>query len=119
FVFDLSGANEVPPVATSARGGCFAQFDGAGMRLSIICVHNVTNATLMHIHRGAAGVNGPIVFDLGNPASPVQAVWTGMTPTDVADLQAGNLYVNVHDAGRPTGEIRSQILPRTVDSFSF
>jgi CHRD domain len=118
FVFDLSGAQEVPPTASTARGGCMAQFDGAST-LSIVCTHDVTLATVMHIHHGAAGVNGPVAFDLGDPLSPVEATWTGMTPTDVADLLAGNLYVNVHTAGRPTGEIRGQILPRTVDSFSF
>ena len=64
----------------------------------------------MHIHRGAPGVNGPIVFDLGNPVSPVEAVWSGMTAGDVADLMAGNLYVNVHASGRPAGEIRGQVV---------
>jgi hypothetical protein len=73
----------------------------------------------VHTHRGAAGVNGPIVFDLGDPSTPVEATWSGMTPADVADLLAGNLYVNIHTGGRPSGEIRGQILPRTLDSFSF
>ncbi|MGZ5432752.1 MAG: CHRD domain-containing protein, partial [Thermoanaerobaculia bacterium] len=45
--------------------------------------------------------------------------WSAMTPADVADLLAGNLYVNIHTAGRPAGEIRGQILPRTVDNFRF
>jgi len=119
FVFHLSGDQEVPPVASPARGGCFAQFDSTASRLSIVCTHNVSDPTVMHIHRGAPGVNGPILFDLGNPASPVTAVWNGMTPADVADLLAGNLYVNIHTGGRPTGEIRGQILPRTVDQVSF
>ncbi|HEY6140552.1 MAG TPA: CHRD domain-containing protein [Thermoanaerobaculia bacterium] len=118
FVFDLSGAHEVPPTASAARGGCMAEFDGAST-LSIVCTHDVVLATVMHIHRGAAGTNGPVAFDLGNPSSPVEATWSGMTPADVADLLAGNLYVNIHTAGRPTGEIRGQILPRTIDNFSF
>jgi CHRD domain/Prealbumin-like fold domain len=118
FVFHLSGDQEAPPVATTARGGCFAQFDNATSRLAIVCTHNVTEPTLMHIHKGAPGVNGPIVFDLGDPESPVSAVWN-MTPADVTDLFAGDLYVNVHSGGRPGGEIRGQILPRTVDQFNF
>jgi hypothetical protein len=119
FVFHLSGDQEVPPVATPATGGCFMQFNAGASRLSIVCTHNVSSPVLMHIHRGAPGVNGPILFDLGDPVSPVEAVWTGMTPGDVADLMAGNLYVNIHASGRPAGEIRGQILPRTVDHFSF
>jgi len=89
------------------------------VRSTLVCTHDLIGAAVMHIHRGAAGVNGPIVFDLGNPASPVEAVWTGMTPADVADLFAGNFYVNIHTSGRPAGEIRGQIRPRTVDAFSF
>ena len=119
FLFHLSGSQEAPPVPSTARGGCFAQFDAASSSLSMICTHNVTDPAVTHIHRGAPGVNGPIVFDLGDPTSPIEAVWTGMTPQDIADLTSGNLYVNIHSGGRPNGEIRGQILPRTVDNFAF
>ena len=37
----------------------------------------------------------------------------------MADLAAGNLYLNIHASGRPEGEIRGQILPRTVDRIAF
>lgn len=119
FVFHMSGSQEVPPNDSSARGGCFGQLDAAGARFSVVCTHNVVGPALVHIHRAPAGSNGPVVFDLGNPVSPVEATWTGMTPADIADLLAGNLYINVHASGRPEGEIRGQILPRTVDNFSF
>jgi len=119
FVFHLSGDQEVPPVPGSARGGCYAQFNAATSEMSIVCTHNLSDATIMHIHRGARGVNGPVVLDLGNPTSPVNAVWSNMTPSDIADLNAGNLYVNIHTAGRPGGALRGQILPRTVDAFAF
>jgi hypothetical protein len=109
----------VPPVASSDRGGCFAQFDSAASKLSIVCTHNVVGATVMHIHRGTAGTAGAIAFDLGSPVSPVQAVWSNMTAADVADLLAGNLYVNIHTSGRPNGALRGQILLRTVDNFDF
>jgi hypothetical protein len=119
FVFDLSGSQEVPPNGSSARGGCFGQLDQAARSLSLVCTHNVSDPTVAHIHRGAAGVNGEVVFDLGSPASPIEATWTNMTPAQVAELLAGNYYVNIHAGGRPAGEIRGQILPRTVDAFSF
>lgn len=119
FVFHLSGDQEVPPNASTARGGCFGQLDAAAASFSLVCTHNVVGPVLMHIHEAPPGENGGVVFDLGDPVSPVEATWTGMTPEQIADLLAGNYYVNVHASGRPAGEIRGQILPRTVDSFAF
>lgn len=119
FVFEMRGAHEVPPVPSTHSGGCMGTLDQAARTFAITCVHDVALATVMHIHRAPAGENGPVVFDLGNPASPVSATWTGMTSSDIADLLAGNLYVNVHTAGRPAGEIRGQIRPRTVDTVPF
>ncbi|HYC89729.1 MAG TPA: IPTL-CTERM sorting domain-containing protein [Thermoanaerobaculia bacterium] len=119
FVFHLSGNQEVPPTDSTARGGCYGQLDTAARSLSLVCTHNVSSPAVAHIHRAPAGSNGPIVFDVGDPASPIEAVWTNMTPAEIADLQAGNYYLNIHAAGRPDGEIRGQILPRTVDAFSF
>ncbi|HEX2833146.1 MAG TPA: CHRD domain-containing protein [Thermoanaerobaculia bacterium] len=120
FVFDLRGSQEVPPVPSTASGGCHGVLDQGAGTFALTCVHDVANATVMHIHRGAAGVNGTIAFDMGDPAlSPVIATWSGMTPADISDLLAGNLYLNIHTAGRPAGEIRGQILPRTVDLVAF
>jgi hypothetical protein len=118
FVFHLSGDQEVPPSGSTARGGCFAQLDPATRRLALVCTHNVASPAVAHIHRGAVGVNGPIVFDVGNPESPIEATWN-MTQADVDDLLAGRLYLNIHAGGRPEGEIRGQMLPRTVDAFTF
>jgi hypothetical protein len=119
FVFHLSADQEVPPSGSTARGGCFGQLDTAASSFTLVCTHNVDGPTLAHVHRGAAGVNGPPIFDVGSPFSPIEAVWQGMTPADIADLLAGNLYFNIHASGRPDGEIRGQILPRTVDNFYF
>jgi hypothetical protein len=119
FVFHLSGDQEAPPLPNVATGGCMATFDAGAAELTIVCVHDVVGPTLIHVHRGAPGVNGPVVFDLGDPESPVLATWSGMSPADVADLLAGNLYVNIHTSGRPEGAIRGQIVPRSRDGFDF
>lgn len=119
FVFHLRGDQEVPPTPETARGGCLAWFDAGISQLTVNCVHDVPGTTMAHVHRGAPGVNGPVVFDLGAPVSPLIAVWNGMTPADVADLFAGNFYVNVHSAAWPGGAIRGQLLSRTVDTLGF
>jgi CHRD domain/Prealbumin-like fold domain len=119
YVFDLSGAQEVPPHTSAARGGCYGQLDPIAATFAVVCTHNVLDATIAHIHRGLPGANGPIVFDLDEPTSPIEATWTGMTPADISDLVNGRLYLNIHTSGRPGGEIRGQIVPRSVDHFSF
>lgn len=119
FVFHLEGEQEAPPVPSSSSGGCWAELDQGAAELELLCTHDVLDATLIHVHRGAPGVNGAALFDMGAPASPVHATWTGMSGGDIAELLAGELYVNIHSGGRPSGEIRGQIRDRTVDQFAF
>lgn len=120
FVFDLSGGQEVPPVMTTERGGCFGAFDSGSSELTLVCTHNLVSPTAIVIGRGAPGVDmGAIVLDLGDPTGPVIVTFAAMTPADIADLFAGNFYVEVATSGSPTGAIRGQILPRTVDTVPF
>ncbi len=119
LIFPLEGKQEVPPVASPANGGCIAVVDAGASQLSITCSHDVATPELVHIHKGAFGANGPVVFDLGDPTSPISAVWTGMSTGDVADALAGDLYVNLHSSGRPSGEIRGQIKELAPDDYTF
>jgi hypothetical protein len=73
-------------------------------------------ATASHIHCCVPpGSNAPVLF----PFSGVPNVTSGsipeqtfaITPGQVAGLEAGLMYFNVHDAQFPGGEIRGQILP--------
>ena len=49
---------------------------------------------------------GPILFPL--PNGNVSDFLISLTPTDVSNLKNGQLYVNVHTANFPNGEIRGQ-----------
>ncbi|MGZ5433660.1 MAG: CHRD domain-containing protein, partial [Thermoanaerobaculia bacterium] len=51
FVFDLRGSQEVPPVPSTASGGCMGQLDQPGATFTLTCEHNVVGATLMHLHQ--------------------------------------------------------------------
>lgn len=71
-------------------------------------------ATASHIHGpGGVGTNASILF----PFSGVPAATSGsipqqtfaITPTQLGYLQNGFLYMNVHDANFPGGEIRGQL----------
>lgn len=128
----LSGANESPAVATQA-GGVTSLIVGKdsidfSLNLSPLPVSSVTAA---HIHYGPPGSNGPILFSLYDSLDgPFTTPQTGrltfsnlqqradiniLTFSDAVNaIMAGNTYVNVHTAANSAGEIRGQLLVRTL-----
>jgi subtilisin family serine protease len=116
FTAMLSGANEVPPVATGASGMTTFSYNSGTRELRYtVTVANISNITAAHIHRGAVGVNGPVAYPIYNgggsfgPGSPVSGSVT-LSESDAGLLASGGLYVNVHTTARPAGEIRGQIV---------
>ena len=77
------------------------------------------NATLAHIHRGYAGSAGPVIVNFikstTDPNRWEPQSGSLLTQEQVNDLLAGKLYVNVHSAAYPQGEIRGQIQPDNID----
>src|SRR5688500_7531991 len=66
---NLSGAAEVPgPGDRDGTGTAPVQIDvGSQQACATLNVQNIATATAAHIHRGAAGVAGPIVVGLVTP----------------------------------------------------
>jgi len=110
YEVNLSGANEVPPATTQASGNG---------EVIIALDHSVTatikvtgmKATAAHIHEGAVGTNGPVIIPFTKTGDDEFAAPAGAKLTDAqwASYQAGNLYVNVHSARYPGGEVRAQL----------
>jgi hypothetical protein len=75
-------------------------------------------ATLAHIHNGIAGTDGPVIVNFVKSAADPNRwdVENGavLTADQVNALLAGQLYVNVHSAANPNGEIRGQIKPQGI-----
>jgi len=106
----LSGTSEVPPVATPATGsGTVTIKDDRSVSVHIM-VTGMT-ATAAHIHEGAMGANGPVIVPFTKTADNTFDAPPGAKLTDAqyASYKAGNLYVNVHSAKNPGGEVRAQI----------
>ncbi|GAB2952628.1 hypothetical protein GCM10027048_17260 [Hymenobacter coalescens] len=110
----LSGGQEVPPVITSATGlGTFnLSQDQTKLKFRIVFSGLSGPATLAHFHTGAVGVAGPVIVDLA-PFRTGNLIEGEITPTAafLTALTAGQIYVNIHTAANPGGEIRGQVLP--------
>ena len=106
----LSGGEEVPPVTTQATGTGTITVN-ADKTVSGSVMTKGVNGTAAHIHAGAKGKNGPVAVPLTKSGDSTWTVAAGAKLTDaqLSELQAGNMYVNVHSAAHPDGEIRGQI----------
>jgi hypothetical protein len=108
FAAALTGSEEVPPVSTTATGNAMVVTGSAGAKFLYVITTSAM-PTLAHVHRGAAGSNGPVEVPL-DPVSPEMSGIRELGPARRADLEAGLWYVNVHTAANPKGELRGQLL---------
>jgi hypothetical protein len=106
----LSGASEVPAVTTAATGTATITVKEDRSVVASVTVSGMT-PTASHIHEAAAGANGPVIVPFTKTGDNTFASADGakLTEAQYASYKAGNLYVNVHSAKNPGGEIRGQI----------
>lgn len=116
FVATLTGPGENPPNASPGTGfGTVFLNDAQTMITVDEDWFNLTApATATHIHCCVPpGVNGPVLFPFaGVPAATSGAIpeqTFAITGAQVASLEAGLMYMNVHTATFPGGEIRGQL----------
>lgn len=107
FTATLDGAQK--PTASTATG--FGMVIGGKLKGLV-----GGPATVSHIHCCAPlGSNAAVLFPFtGVPngtSGSIPEQTFAITPAQAAQLEAGMMYFNVHDAEFPGGEIRGQILP--------
>jgi hypothetical protein len=106
----LNGRQEVPPVSTVATGsGTITVLMDRSVSGSVTTSGIVSTAA--HIHMAAPGQNGPVIVPLNRTADNAWSVPSGIRLNDAQyeAFRVGNLYVNVHSAANPNGEIRGQL----------
>jgi len=110
---DLKGASEVPANNSTASGTGSISV-AADKSVSGKITTTGIEGKMAHIHTGAAGANGPVLVGLTKDGDNGWTVPAGAKFTDeqYAAYLAGGLYVNVHTAAHPGGEIRGQLLPK-------
>ena len=113
FDVALSGENQVPPAGTPGLGTLVATFDTETNILSwTVTLEGLTGpATAAHFHGPAdPGQNGGVLVPLeGELISPIEGNAV-LTAEIAAALMDGMIYLNIHTAAFPGGEIRGQLL---------
>ncbi len=112
---ELSGAQEVPSLDSTAEGLATLTLDEAASLLTVhVNTRGFDDATASHLHNAFGGVNGPVEFGLTQDGSN-PAHWSAeQQPLDATQLSAvlaGGTYINVHSPANPGGEIRGQVIP--------
>lgn len=108
FVGSLLGSNEVANGDPDGSGVAAATIDPVtGATTWRISTANVDLPTGAHIHRAAAGVNGPVVFDFSAQLSGSGVMSLALAAEILAN--PSGFYFNVHTATNPGGAVRGQL----------
>ncbi len=91
FAFNLTGAEQIPPVQTNATG--LAEISAYSIASDSIAYNvnstNINDVTAGHVHYGSPGENGPVVFTMFTFDSPQNGILE--TGTITADKLEGPL----------------------------
>jgi hypothetical protein len=114
----LSGGEEMPRVATSARGDGVITID-SDMSVSGSVTATGMTGTVAHIHVGRTGGNGPSAIVLTKIGDNTWIVPAGarLTEEQYKAYLAGELYINIHSRQHKGGEIRAQLIPPGMASM--
>jgi hypothetical protein len=107
----LSGDQEVPAVKSAGSGSGSITIGDDGSVSGSVTASGFT-PTAAHIHQAAAGKNGPVIVPFTKDGDKFSApAGSKLTPDQLKAYQAGDLYVNIHSAATPGGEVRAQLKP--------
>ena len=112
--FEVPTPQGVPTGATGLFTGTAAEQanDRARVTWRLVFSHLSGRAMAAHIHTGRAGRPGPVVVALCGPCRSGQRGTTSISHAQLRTIRAGRVYVNVHTAKNPAGEIRGQVRAR-------
>lgn len=130
FTATLNGAQETPPVTTTASGTGSFDLSDDFTELHFVITYQGLSDTLSaggHFHTGKPGIAGGIVRNIATHGGAAFATLAGtwkstdasqpLTPALVESLLTGRVYVNFHTTAHPGGEIRGQVNLATALHF--
>lgn len=111
----LAGKNEVPKGSPTARGIVNLTLNTAKQS---VCwkfeLVGVSKPVVAHIHKGRAGVSGPIFIPLGKAYKAKGCTSAAKTKIEAVESNPNGFYVNVHNAKYPAGVVRGQLVAGMV-----
>ena len=125
FTASLDAAQQLADVSSEATGTASFTLTDAGLVFDVT-VEGLTGAiTAAHFHNASAGAEGGVVRTITDDfdGATAHGVWTTedaepFTDEMMRELLAGNLYLNIHTAANPPGEIRGQVTLDVGDHFT-
>jgi hypothetical protein len=120
LIATLDGAQEMPPNASPGTGGAaFILNDATRTLLTSATFAALTGTTTSADIEDGTGLSvhpippasptNPTGFPIGVMTGSFTDFWTGLTPANVAALEAGSYVITIRTAAFPAGEIQGQI----------
>ena len=113
FTTDLRDSFEVPLTDSKAKGSAELTYDESTRKLRwTITYRGLAGKTISaHFHGPAnEGENAKTMITISPLASPIKGAAI-LTEDQAKALLGGNMYIDVHSAKYPDGEIRGQLTP--------
>jgi hypothetical protein len=112
FHATLRGTSEVPKGDPDGRGSALVTFQGAKVCWNLRPT-GIGTPIAAHIHKGAAGVAGPVVLPFGKSYKAKGCVTTtqelATALEDTLQKKPSAYYVNVHTRAYKAGAVRGQL----------
>jgi CHRD domain-containing protein len=99
----------------SGSGTASATLSGARLTINGTFEGLASPATIAKLHRSPTrGVRGPELFDLTVSHAPAGTISCAidLTPAQIADLQKGRLYIQIHSQSAPDGNLWGWLLDK-------
>ena len=113
----LSGANEPAGGQAGSSGSATVTVDPDSGQVCVSVTSSVKDGVAMHIHRGPAGVDGPVVvpFEAKDINSGSSCVAAGATVAKAIAADPAAYYLNIHTPTKPAGALRGQLTAAAGD----
>ena len=121
----LNGAQEVPPAVNASLGLASVSIspDFTEINYRIIATQLSGAITGAHFHNAQLGEAGDVVLNLSDNinGNEIMGTASGMDVTDelINQLLTGQIYLNLHSAGFPGGEMRGQLFRLARDGYGY